>query len=244
MTVFLCSSYCIREENRLDPANHFIEELKTACGRDPLRAVFVCSDPEEHELTDAYAYSTKGCLEAEGFSFTDYAVLDSRREEEAPDLIGKADLVILSGGHVPTQHRFMEKIRLRNLLKGFPGVVLGSSAGSMNCAEEVYSQPELDGEALDPAYERFFPGLGLTPVQILPHYQEVKDVVLDGLRIFEEIAFPDSLGRCFVVLVDGSYVRVSPEETRVFGLSWLIRDGKQEPFCEEGESRRLPPGTR
>ena len=53
-TVFLCSSYCIREENRLDPANHFIEELKKALTK-PVRGVFVCSDPQEYELTDAYA---------------------------------------------------------------------------------------------------------------------------------------------------------------------------------------------
>ena len=157
----------------------------------------------------------------------------------APELIREAGLVILSGGHVPTQHRFMEEIRLRELLRDFDGIVIGSSAGSMNCADTVYSQPELDGEALDPEYKRFFPGLGLTPVQILPHYQEVKDFVLDGLRIFEEIAYPDSMGQCFYVLVDGSYILVTPRETRVFGLSWTIQDGVMRPLCGEGETRLL-----
>ena len=38
----------------------------------------------------------------------------------------------------------------------------------MNCAQIVYAQPELEGEAIDPKYERFLEGLNLTKFQILP----------------------------------------------------------------------------
>jgi len=31
----------------------------------------------------------------------------------------------------------------------------------MNCADTVYAQPEEPGEAVDPDYQRFIPGLGL-----------------------------------------------------------------------------------
>lgn len=30
----------------------------------------------------------------------------------------------------------------------------------MNCADTVYAQPEEPGEAVDPDYQRFIPGLG------------------------------------------------------------------------------------
>ena len=32
----------------------------------------------------------------------------------------------------------------------------------MNCAETVYAQPELEGESMDPEYQRFLPGFGIT----------------------------------------------------------------------------------
>ena len=67
----------------------------------------------------------------------------------------------------------------------------GISAGSMNMAQTVYAQPEEPGEGIDPDYVRFFPGLDLTEVNVLPHYQKVKNDTVDGLRLFEDITLPD-----------------------------------------------------
>ena len=53
---------------------------------------------------------------------------------------------------------------------------------------------------MDPGYARFFPGLDLTEVNVLPHYQKAKDDLVDGLRLFEDITLPDSLGRCFTIV--------------------------------------------
>ncbi len=59
-------------------------------------------------------------------------------------------------------------------------VVLGISAGTMNSADIVYAQPELEGESIDSAYQRFLRGLDLTKCMIIPHYQDIKDQILDG----------------------------------------------------------------
>ena len=45
----------------------------------------------------------------------------------------------------------------------------------MNCAEIVYAQPEMSGEAVDPNYKRFLKGLNLTKYQIIPHYESIKN---------------------------------------------------------------------
>ena len=66
-------------------------------------------------------------------------------------------------------------------------------------------QPEEPGES-DPEFVRFAPGLGLAYANICPHYQKVKDMILDGKRLFEDITYPDSDGNCFFALPDGSYV--------------------------------------
>ena len=62
----------------------------------------------------------------------------------------------------------------------------------MNCAKTVYAHPERAGEAIDPQYKRFIPGLGLTKRMILPHYQMIKDDVLDNLRAMEDIGILNS----------------------------------------------------
>ena len=96
-------------------------------------------------------------------------------------------------------------------------MILGISAGSMNAASIVYAQPEMDGESIDPTYERYLPGLGLTDVQILPHYQQIRDWLLDGRRLFEDITYADSIGHCFYALVDGSYLYRDDDGQRLIG---------------------------
>lgn len=83
----------------------------------------------------------------------------------------------------------------------------------------------LEGESIDKEYERFLSGLGITKLIILPHYQEIKDDILDGQRLFEDITYPDSYGREFYALEDGSYFMVEDRATTLFGEAYLIKDG-------------------
>ena len=52
------------------------------------------------------------------------------------------DVILLGGGHVPTQNKFFKEIRLREKIKDFDGIIIAISAGSMNSADIVYCQPE------------------------------------------------------------------------------------------------------
>ena len=222
------------DTEELNPANGFLEELRrylpASC-----RAVNICSDPDSWEITDFYAGLTRAYFEKAGFRFASFRTLDSRNVRQAARLVHRADLLILSGGHVPTQNRFFRKIGLRRLLKGYDGLVVGISAGSMNSAEIVYAQPEEEGEAIDPAYQRFLPGLGLTKTMLIPHYQEIKDDELDGLAVFADIACPDSMGRTFYAIPDGTYLFVSPDREELRGEAYRIRDGRMTQISAEGE---------
>lgn len=219
----------------LNPANDFVENLRR---RFPPRclALYVCSDPTGTEKTDLYAAAVRASFENSGFRFERFLTLDGRNAAQAAELVGGSNFLILAGGHVPTQNRFFAEIGLKALLQTFEGVLVGISAGSMNCAETVYSQPELPGEALDPAYRRFFPGLGLTARNILPHYQEIKDEVLDGLRVMEDLAYPDSVGRQFDVFVDGTYLLIENGKEEVFGEAFLLADGELSRVSAAGAS--------
>ena len=162
-------------------------------------------------------------------------MLDGRNERDAGRIIALSDAILLGGGHVPTQQAFFERIGLRSLLRGYTGVIMGVSAGSMNCKDVVYAQPELPGESIDPAYKRVIPGLGLSRVQVLPHYQMVRDNILDGKRLFEDITFSDSFGRSFYALVDSSYVMRVDDTYTLWGEGYRIRDGRMQQICREGD---------
>lgn len=239
MTCFLTSSTVLPGTETLAEINGLADGLRASLPG-TCRALYICSDPEDYTNTDFYARLTKESFEGAGFTFTAFDILDGRTADSAEKHIRRADLIILTGGHVPTQNRFFQKLGLRALLQGCRGVIVGISAGSMNSAEIVYAHPELEGEAIDPAYGRFLPGLGLTKVMIIPHYQMIRGGTLDGLRLFEDIAYPDSVGRAFYVLPDGSYLYCKDGIEEIRGEAYRIRNGVMEQICRDGQVFPLP----
>lgn len=240
MKLFLTSSPCIPNADRalLNPVNGFVERLRRALVPNP-RVLFICSHPDSHDLTDRYAQDMFDAFAEADIPFGQLGVLDGRNAVEAERLIYASDFIILAGGHVPTQNAFFQSIHLSELLEGYDGVIMGISAGSMNAARWVYAQPEMSGEAVDPGYERWLCGLGLTDVNILPHYQMIKDDLLDGMRLFEDITFADSIGHSFYVLVDGSYLYRDEHEETIYGEARLIRDCTMKALTSKGEHIHL-----
>ena len=236
MNIFITSSPYIDGADRaiLNDANGFTDRLREVLPPNP-SALFVCADPDDHDMTCHFAADTCGAFSAAGMAFSRYDVLDGSNAEEAAQLIDQSDFLIFSGGHVPTQNRFFQEISLREILTDFDGVVMGISAGSMNLADVVYVQPEEPGEGIDPDFQRFAPGLGLTDVNILPHYQKVKDNILDGLRLMEDITYPDSENNTFFALPDGSYFYQDDDCLLLCGQAWLIRDCQLSQLTEEEE---------
>ena len=167
---------------------------------------------------------------------TKFDVWDYRSHDISAEELNQYDIIMLGGGHVPTENHFFKLIHLREKLQNYQGIILGVSAGTMNSAEVVYAQPELPGESVDPKYERYLRGLGLTPIQILPHYQMVKQFTLDGKRLFEDITYGDSYGKEFIALEDGSYIRIMNGETKLYGRAHKIADGVLTTICEENQS--------
>lgn len=236
MNVFITSSPYLDGADRaiLNPENQFIDNLRQTLPPFP-RALFVASDPEQHELTCSFGMDTTIAFSQAGIIFSAYQVLDGTNAEDAAALVADSDFIILAGGHVPTENAFFQEIGLRELMEDFDGTVMGISAGSMNLADRVYVQPEEEGEGIDPDFERFAPGLGLTDINILPHYQKVKDNLLDGLRLFEDITYSDSQDNTFFALPDGSYFYQNDDALLLFGEAYLLRDGKLSQLTRSGD---------
>ncbi len=234
MTVFLTSSPSLDHTERLSNANGFVDEMRRCCpGR--RRGLFIAAYPFWSEFTDSFGYGMRASLEMEGIEFESYDILDGRNEYLAGDLVKRSDLIILSGGHVPTQNEFFRRIRLSSLLRGHEGVVMGISAGSMNAATVVYSSPEEEGESVDPAYISFYPGLDLTSMNMIPHYNEEKDNLLDGRPLFDDIISKDSLGHEFYIFVDGTYYYRDEEREEIRGECYRLKNCHLEQLSREGD---------
>ena len=235
MNIFITSSPFIDGAPKaiLSDRNQFIDRIRGCLPQHP-NAVFVASDPGDHSGTCTFASITAAAFADVGIHFGSYQVLDGTSARWAHGMLSHCDFVILCGGHVPTQNAFFRKIRLRHLLKDFSGTVMGISAGSMNLAETVYVQPEEPGESV-PEFPRFAPGLSLTEVNILPHYQKVKDNLLDGKRLFEDITYADSMGHQFFALPDNSYFYQDGSGLLLCGEGYRLKDGILELLTTEDE---------
>lgn len=235
MIAFLSSSPCIYGAPRaiLNPENGFVDNLRRCLPAHP-KCLFVAAAPDDPAFTDRVADEMAACFEEGGLGFAQLNKLDRRNQQDAQLLIWKSDFIMLSGGHVPTQNDFFREIGLRELLRNYQGVILGISAGTMNAADRVYIQPEEPGESV-PEFRRFSEGLGITKLNVLPHYQVVKDNYLDGRKLYEDITFADSYGECFYVFPDGTYLLVENGKTTLHGEAYRLSDGKMEQISRTGD---------
>lgn len=168
MSCFLTSRMDDPNTGELNTANRFAEELRLRLPN-PCRALHICSDPDNRDIMDRYTSITRQMLENAGFRFERFDPLDGRNEKLAEKLVGGSDLLILAGGHVPTQNRFFQKISLR------------------------------------------------------------------GLRIYEDIACSDSMGRTFYAIPDGSYLLIDGGKEELRGEAYRIKDGALSRISSRGD---------
>ena len=222
----------------LDPSNGLVDEL-ISYWRENSHCLLISAFPDEYTVNDRMRADIERIFRETGLSIEYMDICDRRNGVEIISQLSQYDMVILGGGHVPTEKAFFDEIGLRNALQNWDGIVMGISAGSMNCADMVYAQPEMPGEAVDPFYQKYIRGLGLTDINVLPHYQAVKDDWVDDLRLMEDITYPDSYGRTFYAIVDGSYVLQTEDRKEIRGEAYRIADGKIQKVCAYGDVLKL-----
>ncbi len=206
--------------------------------RENSRILLISGTPDDYTRNDAIINCLKESFRMSGLEFSFFEMCDARTEGLV-ERLSEMDVILLGGGHVPTQNAFMKRIGLKERLRNYEGLIIGGSAGSMNCAELVYAGPESEEEAVDPNYQRWISGLGMTQVNILPHFQRLKGVVLGGLRLIEDITYADSIGHGMIALNDGSYIVVDDGAETLYGEAYSIKDGCRKQICRNGESIAL-----
>lgn len=224
----------VRVPSVLIRKNGLLDNLR-AIWTENAKVLIICADPNDYKKNDEVCSCLEKSFPLSGLSVSKVDKCDDRNPNAVANL-QSVDVLILAGGHVPTQNRFIKQLGLKERLIGYKGIVLAWSAGSINCADPVYAGPEFDGEATDPSYQRWLTGLGLTKINILPHFQKLKDDYLDGMRLIEDITYADSVGHEIIAISDGSYVMIDDEKTTLYGEAYMIKDRQKRQICADGES--------
>lgn len=196
--------------------------------------LFVTNNELDCEATDIYANITFKSFEMT-LPFKNYQVLDFRTIDKIDTLIRNADFIFLCGGHLPTQNKFFNDINLREKIKNTEALIVGASAGAMNMADTVYSIPEIEGESNDPNFEKNLKGLGLTNINILPHYDKFVGHILDGKRFIEDIVLLDTYKRKVFGINESSYILIDNKETYLYGEAYLLENGKIKKLNNDNE---------
>jgi len=240
MTLFLTGSPTRYGEDHFTEDNGFLADVKAALaevtGGGRPRILLVSAAPDDRGFTDSVKKGMTSCIRKSGIHPASVVMLDRRNAAKVKELLAQADWLILCGGHVPTQNRFLHQLHLKELLQGFQGVIMGCSAGSMNCATRVYSHPELTGESADPEYNHWLEGLGLTDINLVPHYEQVRYVQLDGKPLFESVIFPESWNHRFYTFRDGGYIRCKDGRSELRGEAWEITQGGMRHLTLENQT--------
>ena len=216
---------------KLPETNGLLKCIKDVWKKDS-KVMIISGSPEYFDKNDSVLFCLKGAFSLSELGTSEVLMCDERNKEII-ERLPEIDVLILAGGHVPTQNSFMKTIGLKERLRDWNGLLIAWSAGSMNCAEMVYAGPELPGEAIDPNYQRWISGLGITKTNIFPHFETLKDEMLDGMRLIEDITYSDSMGHEIIALNNGSFIVVDNGTEVLYGEAYSIKNGEQRQICTD-----------
>lgn len=214
----------------LKKENHMLKKLRkdlrsTCPEKRDHRCLIIAADPLSSDLNDIYKKLLDEAFRKARIPMSKTDICDNRHPEYC-NALSDYCLIFILGGHAPTQNAFINSLNLRDKIRNYCGIVMSLSAGSMNCADIVYLLPEYEADCDTPSELRFVQGLALTDIQIIPHFQWLKDQKLRGQSIIEQFAIPDSVGNNFIGLCDGSYFYIKDNSTTLFGEAYKItKDG-------------------
>ena len=230
MVLFLTSSFLeYRPDDETGPVHllndfGFVENLEKYW-RENSTILIVTSDPEASKINKIVEERVKVAFNLAGLTVESVNTLDHSNMDNAAALFRGADVVILGGGNGNIQNDFMKEFSLKNLLIGYPGIIISMGSGSTNCAENAYLVPEYPGQVSDLNYVKFTDGLGLTNISVIPHFSFLKTIEIAGKNLIDDIVFPDSVGRLFYLIDDGSYFLIDGDVISFHGIGKALENG-------------------
>ena len=212
--------------------NGIVDLLKTVL-KETKKVVFVASDINSTpDSVESYARIFFDSMKMVGITFDEYYILDGTKVDKAREYIENADLVFLCGGDTYNQHLLFEKMNLKLLLSTYSGIVMGQSAGAINMAEHCFNSPE----ELEESEPVFFDGLGLTNINIEPHFVYDASNFNKNDTYQRNAIINESYNRPIYGQCNGSHVFIDDNDiATIYGETYLITNGNIEKICENNQ---------
>lgn len=224
-----------KEATEFNNSEGFIDRLKKHI-KNIDNIVFVSSNPDGYAKSDEYFKLFTEAFNIDGFNIKNITILDHRFNGNLEKTIMSADVVFLTGGHTPTQNKYLFEIGLDKLLQKYDGIVIGQSAGSMNLSKTVYAPPD-SPQDFTSEYKTTFEGMGLTDIKIMPHMAGAYNDNVDGNgKNTYDYCLEDSFNFSIFGIFDGGFIEISAGKATAYGKTLLIKDGICKELCGNGEN--------
>lgn len=225
-------------KREIDTSNLFFDNLKKFIKKYD-NFVFI---PNNFDFADINEISAQGIADAfvEKLSkFKSIVVLDKQNIKQAKSILENADFIFLQGGKPEEQYKFLKKIKFAKIVPATNAVVVGKSAGAMNMCKICYNYPE-EGDVL-PCTKKWTKGLGFVDKIIIPHFntENGNQYCSSDINLLTDVFIPDSYGKEFFALKNGSYILVEDRKETLYGECYLIKNGIVEKICENNQSKVL-----
>lgn len=195
------------------------EDLKKSL-KEIKMVVGVSGTPTSYERNDNVFFGGEGrlgvlnMLKGCGIKIKKAALLDKRTSmEDGAEMLKQADVIFLLGGDPEAQIKYIKEFGYDKIIKNHKGTILGVSAGSMNCANDVAYLSEDERKTLIS-----YKGLGLTNIFIYPHVsKENKDLMTEAEQVSNK--------RVVFALPNESYVKIEDDKITINGDCYLFANG-------------------
>lgn len=213
--------------------NGIVDQLKANL-KSTNKVVFVSSDINSTpESVLPYARIFFDSMKMVDITFKEYLIIEGTNCDKASEYIEDADLVFLCGGDTYNQHKLFSKINLKQILSSCSGIVMGQSAGALNMAADVFNSPE-EMEESEPI---FYEGLGLTNINIEPHFKYDDTDFDDKEKYQRDAIIKESYNRPIYGQCNGSHIFIDEDNVAtIYGETYLINNGKIEKICDNHKS--------
>lgn len=214
--------------------NGLVDQLKNSLIQRK-KVVFVAADINSTPRSViGYAKTFFDSLKMVGIMFEQYYILDGTKIDKAVEYIENADLVFLCGGDTYNQRLFFEKINLKKILSTYSGIIMGQSAGAINMAEHCFNSPE-ESENSEPV---FFDGLGLTEINIEPHFTHYVSTFSKNEIYKKNSIINESYNRIIYGQCNGSHIFIDDNDiVTICGETYIIQNGNIEKICENKQNK-------
>lgn len=185
--------------------------------------VFIPTTPYNFIKNDLYVYGDDkdklGILKYinEINLFKNISIIDYRlTNRQSIDKIINADVLYLLGGNPFTQLEYIKSEKYNKLIKNFSGVIIGTSAGSMNLAKKAYCSKDEDfSESV------FYEGIGIVDITIDPHFEINNKIQISEIT-------KNSHYKKIIGLPDTSGIRISDNNVEYINKCYLFNEGQLE----------------